>query len=252
MNWKRRKYRAVIAGKSVVWVIILAVILLSAGILVHQSSGKAFFYEPTGYINKVRALVDQGIVKYNRKTGKIIFHEKKASKNVQDFFKQSYLKRDIQAFNEGNFFGTFNIKGGKIQLDIRARRVKLPYTVIRHWTGDLYYRNLGTSAMLENDRLHLQVMPAPRNLLPLKARNYDLVPVRKGGFHSQFGFLLQYNTRKYFAQIEYIGDSVVLGAKHKPPFLSVNNYKIPRGNNVRLDDGDIVYFYDGSYKDKDW
>jgi cell division protein FtsI/penicillin-binding protein 2 len=42
-----------------------------------------------------------------------------------------------------------------------------------------------------------------------------------------------------------------MGVKQKFPTISVNNYAIPQGNNIRLDDGDIVYFYDddGGFKE---
>jgi cell division protein FtsI/penicillin-binding protein 2 len=241
--------RSLVTERAVVLFVILAVILLIAGIIIHQSSEKISFYKPRGYIKKVQALVDQGMIKYDRKTGKIVFDNRQRSRNIEDFYRQSYLEADIASFNEGNYIGTFNIKDGKIILDIRARQVTLPYNVLRQWTGDLYYKNIGTSAILENDHIQLQILPAPRKILPLRASHYELVPVQKENFYSQCGFLLQSDTRKYFAQVEYIGDNVVLGVKHKPPFLSVNNYKIPIGNNIRLEDGDLIYFYDGNYKD---
>lgn len=249
MYWKRFISRDKIVEKPVVWIILAAVFFLIAGVFIHQTSENVSFYKPEGYFKKVQALVDQAIVTYDRKAGKIVFQEKMASKNVQSFYKQSYLEADIKAFNEGNFLGSFNIKDGKIQLDKHARSVKLPFTAIPHWTGDLFYRDSGNTAMLENDRLHLQLSPAPRNLLPLKAAQYEIIPIQKKGFYSQFGFLLQYDTRKYFAQMEYIGDNVVMGVKQKFPAISVNNYAIPQGNNVRLDDGDIVYFYDRGFKE---
>ena len=247
----RQKFnlKSVLFEKAVVSFVILAVALLILGIFVHQKSEKASFYRPTGYIKKVQSLVDRGTIKYDRKRATITFDNRSKSKNIEDFYNQSYLKKDIDSFNDGNYFSTFNIKEGKIQLDIRARQLKLPYTVIRQWTGNLFYRNTGNSAILENDHIHLQVLPAPRKILPLRAFNYEEVPVQKEGFYSQYGFLLKHDIRKYFAQVEYIGDNVVLGVKYKPPYLSVNNYKIPVGNNIRLEDGDVIYFYDEGYKD---
>jgi len=243
-------YKWVNAEKVVVGLVIMAVIFLSAGIVLHQGAEKDFFYQPKGYEKKVQSLVERGILKYNRKKGKIIFNNSENSKNIDDFYNQSYLKEDIYSFNSGNYLGVFSIKDGKIQVDIRARQVNLPYTITRKWIGDLRYRNIEYSAMLENDRLHLQVIAAPPKNLPLQADvDYEIIPVRNTGFYSRYGFLLQYNPPRYFAQVEYIGDQVVVEIKDRSPRLAVNNFPIPRGNCIRLDDGDIIYFSEGRRKD---
>lgn len=242
-------YRSEKAVRLLVWVSIAGAIFLVFLIALHQESKKVSFYQPVGYIKKVRKLVADKLIKYDPGSRKIVFDAENAPEKIRDFYRQSYLKEDIKTFNEGNYWGTFSIKNRKIQLDIRAHQILLPYTRIRTWTGDLNFRNLETSAVLKNNHLQLQVIQPPRRVLPLHARDYFMVPLGRKGTYMNYGFLLAYGDMSgYFAQVEYIGDQVVLEVKKPNPTVAVENFKIPEGHNVRLNEGDIILFED--YKGK--
>src|SRR5688572_28655512 len=71
---------------------------------VFQSRSVEDFYQPTGYINKVNKMIQDGKIYYERDSRgyRPVIRTAKLEPEDEVFYEGSWLKEDIEAFNDGN------------------------------------------------------------------------------------------------------------------------------------------------------
>lgn len=225
---------------------VLAAVLITM-IALAQYHPAVSYYHPQGYLRKVKTLMETGALTYNQSMKKIQFNaDGKAPSQFIDFYRSSYLKNDVESFNSGKGKGIFYVQEGALKIDECARNIDFELFSGRHWKGTLSFRKTHEGILLENDHTTIQLLRPSTGQLPLKAADYTTLQLRGlRGTHSAQAFCLaDGDLNRHFMRLEYIGDDVVLEICRDNPMVAVNGHKIPLGHRVRLEDGDMLLFYE--------
>lgn len=228
---------------------VLAALVVCLGMVARQNDQLASYYEPIGYVAKIRALVEDGSIDVDLGTESgtprlVIDPGLEGDPAFRSFRDESYLGEDIKRFNQGATGTSFYLRNGELKIDGSVRRVRLPCTPARGWKGSLSYRIPNSVAVLESDDLQIRIIKPDPSQLPLHVDQMKSISLtRTTGVVRAPGYILHVGTAKEpVCYIEFIGDNVVLQVAHNSIGVTVNSNPIPEGFRVRLDDGDVLFF----------
>ncbi len=205
----------------------------------------------SGYRETVALFIKHDWLRFDPATRRI-------SKNFDEnspmdkFYKQSFLQRDVAAFNRGNH-NLFRIENDRIiGADPYAHNILLPFNELDSWRGSLTYRPVkGTLASLKGKGLTISLREPTSDLsrradIP-EVSLFDISQVRKdtrvpGEAVDLFG--AGRGARTYLGKTHLVGRNIIFNNRERDNLLdvSINGVPIDRGRRARLDSGDLLKF----------
>ena len=231
------RLRGGIPGAASAWLLLAGAAALMVVLAARSRIPRLHYYEPAGYVEKVRALIAGGVLRHDPERG-VVF-DAGGEAELEDFRERSYLAADLARLGQPG--SALYLEEGELRVDPRAHRIDLPFSPRRRWTGRLLYREGRTAAVLEGEGLSLRVEPPAAAMAPSPA-DYQAVPVGTArGSWSAPGFRLTDRVPgRHFARVERVGDDPVLTVAFAEPEVAVNGHRVPQGHRVRLEDGDAL------------
>ncbi len=170
-----------------------------------------------GYLKTVDLFLQHNWLRYDPGTSSIKKNFVPDSP-MDKFFKQSYLERDVSAFNAGNH-DLFRIEDNRItSSNPYAHNILLPFNQLRSWRGDLTYRPVATlQANLQSRYLTIALDPPTVDLsrtpnipaVTLYDISRKMPPARfSGPVVNLFGAVG--NDRAFFGKVHLVGDAIVV------------------------------------------
>jgi len=205
------------------------------------------FYQPQGYIDKVNALIRKGKITYEpERTGNAyrpLIRTAKLEPEEEAFLTKSWLKEDIDAFNQGDS-DVFLIDRGRLQsVNIYRHRIESPLASDWNWWGRIYSQSSDGYAYLWNSRRTLKLYrPSLEDRVSAKAGQSefrDVVYGRGNLFQIGFGIAVKGRAGNRLADVYAMGDNIVLKS-YSGNSCSINGHSIPKGMEQRLEEGDLV------------
>jgi len=205
------------------------------------------FYQPQGYIDKVNELIRDGKLSYEpEKTGNAfrpLIRTSKLEPEEEAFFNKSWLREDIDAFNQGGS-DVFLIERGRLQsVNIYRHRIESPLASDWNWWGRIYSASSEGFAYLWNSRRTLKLYrPSLEERASAKAGQSefrDVVYGRGHLFQTGFGIALKGRSGNRLADVYAMGENIVLKS-YAGYCCSINGHSIQKGMEQRLEEGDLV------------
>ena len=232
-------------------------------VLFFSADGTSYgVYTPVGYVDTVDAMIRRGSLAYDCATDQVLTRE--LSSEEAFFYANSYLARDVAAWNGGDrrpfFVEREESAGGRCRGElVRANaghhRQRLPSYDASGWRGRLFMHQEAAATILESAERTVEVTRPPLALLPLDASVYEdlwLGPDRPDDARSQKLALKSREAGRAFAALETIGDDATLEVLQSRPEMILNGCPVPRGTRVRLDSGDVLRLSDPPRLDERW
>ena len=227
----------------IAFVAVLALVLLR-----FDASGGYQVYVPSGYIQEVERFARDGKLVYDCAAERI---ETKSLSDGESFFlRNSYLRRDLAAWNEDGDRRPFLVEredkpGGGCEGELLGpnpsyHKQRLPGYKASRWRGSLYLQPGKEATVLTSSERSIEVIGTPRDLLPLPAKSFEDVGFRSdspGARAQKLAFRVQ-PWDPTFAELKPIGGCGALEVKNSDPSLWLNGCELPLGLRVRLDAGD--------------
>ena len=212
------------------------------------SGGGYQVYVPVGYVQEVQHLIDADKLHYVCEDDRI---EARNLTSAEDyFFRNSYLVRDVDAWNDDGDQRAFLIDRGeegrgKCESTLLApnpnhHKQRLPTFQANRWQGSLYLRPGRSATTLTSDERTIEVVGAPWRLLPLDADAFEDVgfgPELPGVRSQKLAFKLR-GRGTTFSTLKNIGDQAALEVIQDRPDITLNGCDVPPGWRVRLEGGD--------------
>lgn len=205
------------------------------------------FYQPQGYIDRVNNLIREGKL-YSKleKTNegyRTIVHTANLKPEDEMFYEKSWLKPDVEAFNEGNA-DIFLVERGRLQgVNVYRHRIESPLASDWRWWGRIYSQSAEGYAYLWNSRRTLKLFRPPDDervtAKPAQSDFREVVYGRNQFFQTGLGISLKGRNANKVADLYSLGDSIVLKS-YSTGCCFLNGHPLPRGVEQRLEEGDLV------------
>jgi hypothetical protein len=214
---------------------------------VFQSRSIEDFYQPTGYINKVNKLIQDGKLTYEQKRDSRGFRPMIQVANLdpedQAFYEGSWLKEDIEAFNDGNS-EVFLIDKGRLRgVNIYRHRIESPLASDWKWWGRIYSQSSEGYAYLWNLRRTLKLYRPPldqRASAKIGQSEFREVVYGRGHlFQTGLGISLKDRYGRRIADVYSMGDNIVLKS-YSQDACAIDGHVVAKGQEQRLEEGDLV------------
>jgi hypothetical protein len=214
---------------------------------VFQSRPVEDFYQPTGYINKVNNLIQEGKLYYEAEKASNQYRPaiRIARMNPEDefFYEKSWLKEDVQAFNEGDS-EVFLIDKARLRgINIYRHRIESPLAADWNWWGRIYSQSSEGYAYLWNMRRTLKLYRPPleeRASAKIGQSEFrDVVYGRGNLFQTGLGISLKDRYGSRIADVYSMGDNIVLKS-YSPEACAIDGHIVAKGQEQRLEEGDLV------------
>lgn len=202
----------------------------------------------SGYLKTVDLFIRHDWLEYSRGEIETNFPDNSGGKALDRFYRQSYLARDVAAFNRGNR-SVFRIENNRVVgIDPYRHNVPLPFTERSPWRGNLTYRPVEkTRASLKGENEIFALQHPTQNLSNQVA--LERVPLsrpRRDGlsrFATGEGFEL-YGDGVLLGKTHLVGNSVIYNNRDAGDVAEVfvNGLQVRQGNRARLDTGDLIKF----------
>lgn len=208
------------------------------------------FYQPQGYIMKVNQLILDGKLRYSREKTpdgyRNIIKTQNLAPEEKQFLKNSWLKEDLEAFNEGSQ-DVFLIDKGKLKgINIYRHRVESPLASDWSWWGKVYSHSAEGYAYLWNSRrtLKLYRQPKPERVLAKGGQTEfrEVVYGRGHLFQTGVGITVKSASGNRIADFYALGDNIVFKS-YSNSGCFLNGHLLPRGEEQRLEEGDLVQIH---------
>jgi hypothetical protein len=224
-------------GAASAWLLLAGAAALMVVLAARSRLPRLHYYHPAGYVEKVWALIDGGVLRATPGGG-VVF-DAGGEAELEAFREESYLAADMARL--GRPGSALYLADGELRVDPRTHRIDLPFAPRRRWTGRLLYREGRAAAVLEGEGVLLQVEPGPTGA-PLSPGAYRDLPVSglRGSWAAPGFRLTDREPGRHFARLERVGDDAVLTVAFEEPRVAVNGHRVPAGHRVRLDDGDAL------------
>jgi len=214
---------------------------------VFQSRPVDEFYQPTGYINRVNNMIQDGKLYYEQENSRNQYRPlirlAKMDPEDDEFYEQSWLKEDVQAFNEGNS-DVFLIDKGHIRgINVYRHRIESPLAGDWNWWGRIYSQSAEGYAYLWNSRRTLKLYRPPlddRASAKLGQSEFREVVYGRGNlFQTGLGISLKDRNGGRLADVYAMGDSIVLKS-YDMDCCTIDGHIVAKGQEQRLEEGDLV------------
>ncbi len=208
------------------------------------------FYQPSGYISRVNKLIEDGKVRYEQERGSNGYRPVIRINNLESeeeaFYNQSWLKDDIQAFNDGNS-EVFIVDKGRLRgVNIYRHRIESPLASDWKWWGRIYSQSSEGYAYLWNSRRTLKLYRPPldqRASAKLGQSEFREVVYGRGHlFQTGLGISVKDRSGSRIADVFAMGDSIVLKS-YSQDACSIDGHVVAKGQEQRLEEGDLVQIY---------
>lgn len=216
------------------------------------------FYQPTGYITKVNKLIADGKLYCERERTRDGYHPVIRASNLAPeeelFYKQSWLRDDVQAFNDGDQ-DVFLLDGKKILgVNIYRHRIESPLAGDWTWWGRIYSQSADGYAYLWNSRRTLKLYRPPaqeRSSVKVGQEDFREVVYGKGTlFQTGLGITLKGRYGNRIADLYSLGENIVLKS-YAGDACNINGHPLARGEEQRLEEGDLVQIRFGGNNDRE-
>jgi hypothetical protein len=208
------------------------------------------FYQPSGYINKVNKMIQDGKIYYEQE-----FHSRdyrpsirvaKLEPEDQAFYDGSWLKEDIEAFNDGNS-DVFIIEKGRLRgVNIYRHRIESPLASDWKWWGRIYSQSSEGYAYLWNLRRTLKLYRPPlEERASAKVGQSDFREVVYGRghlFQTGLGISLKDRSGNRIADVYSMGDNIVLKS-YSQQACAIDGHLVSKGQEQRLEEGDLIQIH---------
>ena len=214
---------------------------------VFQSRSVEDFYQPSGYINKVNKMIQDGKLYYEQQRDGRGFHPvirvTKLEPEEQAFYEGSWLKEDIEAFNEGNS-EIFLIDKGRLRgVNVYRHRIESPLASDWNWWGRVYSQSSEGYAYLWNLRRTLKLFRPPideRASAKIGQSEFREVVYGRGHlFQTGLGISLKDRYGNRIADVYSMGDNIVLKS-YSQQACAIDGHVVAKGQEQRLEEGDLV------------
>jgi|GEM_PF-3169432 len=214
---------------------------------IFQSRAIEEFYQPSGYINKVNAMIQEGKLYYEQESARNQYRPlirlTKMEPEDDYFYEQSWLKEDVQAFNDGNS-EIFLIEKGRLRgINIYRHRIESPLAADWNWWGRIYSQSSEGYAYLWNLRRTLKLYRPPleeRTSAKIGQSEFrDVVYGRGNLFQTGLGISLKDRNGNRLADVYSMGDNIVLKS-YSPDSCIIDGHLVSKGQEQRLEEGDLV------------
>ncbi|MCI0412212.1 hypothetical protein L0222_05335 [bacterium] len=208
------------------------------------------FYQPSGYINKVNRMIQDGKIYYEQEH---LTREYRPSIRVaklepedQAFYEGSWLKEDMEAFNDGNS-DVFIIEKGRLRgVNIYRHRIESPLASDWKWWGRIYSQSAEGYAYLWNLRRTLKLYRPPleeRASAKIGQSDFREVVYGRGHlFQTGLGISLKDRYGNRIADVYSMGDNIVLKS-YSPQACAIDGHLVAKGQEQRLEEGDLIQIY---------
>jgi hypothetical protein len=185
---------------------------------VFQKRSVEDFYQPSGYINKVNKMIQEGKIYYEQehlsREYRPLIRVAKLEPEDQAFYDGSWLKEDIEAFNDGNS-DVFIIEKGRLRgVNIYRHRIESPLASDWKWWGRIYSQSSEGYAYLWNLRRTLKLYRPPleeRASAKIGQSDFREVVYGRGHlFQTGLGISLKDRYGNRIADVYSMGDNIVL------------------------------------------
>ena len=187
-------------GAASAWLLLAGAAALMVVLAARSRLPRLHYYEPAGYVEKVRALVAGGVLRHDPERG--VLFDAGGEAELEAFREESYLAADVARLGQPG--SALYLEEGELRVDPRAHRIDLPFAPERRWTGRLLYREGRTAAVVEGEGLALRIEPAGAAAAPSPA-DYQAVPIGTArGSWSAPGFrLTDREPGRHFARLRW-------------------------------------------------
>jgi cell division protein FtsI/penicillin-binding protein 2 len=217
---------------------------------VFQSRSVEDFYQPSGYIDKVNKMIQEGKIFYEQKRDSSGYHPEirtaKLEPEDQLFYEGSWLKEDIEAFNDGNSDVFLIDKGWLRGVNIYRHRIESPLASDWNWWGRIYSQSSEGYAYLWNMRRTLKLYRPPleeRASAKIGQSEFREVIYGKGHlFQTGLGISLKNRYGNRLADVYSMGDNIVLKS-YSQQACAIDGHVVSKGQEQRLEEGDLVQIY---------
>ncbi len=208
------------------------------------------FYQPTGYINKVNKLIQDGKIYYEQQHDsrgfRPVIRIAKLEPEDQAFYEGSWLKDDIEAFNDGNS-EVFLVDKGRLRgVNIYRHRIESPLAGDWNWWGRVYSQSSEGYAYLWNLRRTLKLYRPPideRASAKIGQSEFREVVYGRGHlFQTGLGISLKDRYGNRIADVYSMGDNIVLKS-YSQQSCAIDGHLVSKGQEQRLEEGDLVQIY---------
>lgn len=205
------------------------------------------FYQPQGYIRRVNTLIQEGKVyaklEKTRDGYRTLIHTANLKPEDEMFYEKSWLKADVDAFNEGNA-DVFLLDRGRLQaVNVYRHRIESPLASDWRWWGRVYSQSAEGYAYLWNSRRTLKLFRPPGDdratAKPAQTDFREVVYGRGNFFQTGLGISLKGRSGNRIADLYSLADSIVLKS-YATGCCFLNGHPLPRGVEQRLEEGDLV------------
>lgn len=171
---------------------------------------------------------------------------------MADFYRSSYLERDVEDFNNGDL-SVFRVDNGQIlSIDPNRHNIVLPFSEVRSWPGLLTYRpESGRSGELRGDGVVID-LSGPTQDIRSRERLPEIVvpPMRVAAAPKESEELRERGEvvnisgqgGAFFGKAHLIGGSILFNNRGyaRGTSVSISGESVPPGNRSRLDSGDLL------------
>ena len=209
------------------------------------------FFQPTGYINKVNRMIEEGKIYYEQKHDaragyRPSIRVAKLEPEDQAFYEGSWLKADIEAFNDGNS-EIFLIDKGRLRgVNVYRHRIESPLAADWNWWGRVYSQSSEGYAYLWNLRRTLKLYRPPleeRASAKIGQSEFREVVYGRGHlFQTGLGISLKDRYGNRIADVYSMGDNIVLKS-YSQQACAIDGHVVSKGQEQRLEEGDLVQIY---------
>lgn len=211
-----------------------------------SGQGERSIHVAEGYLQAVDLFLRHGWLTYDLNSEQIVPAFDDAS-SMADFYRSSYLRRDVEAFNGGDR-SVFRVENGQIlSIDPSRHNIVLPFSEVRSWQGLLTYRpEVGGRGELRGDKALIE-LSGPTLSVREQHEIPEVVVPRLGsrlGFQRQSGEAVSVEGEGgiFFGKTHLIGSSILFNHRGLDPRASilVSGEPLPTGNHFRMDSGDLL------------
>lgn len=208
------------------------------------------FYQPSGYINRVNRLIQDGKLRYEQQRDgrgfRPVIRVAKLEPEEQAFYDGSWLKEDIEAFNDGNS-EVFLIDKGRLRgVNIYRHRIESPLADDWKWWGRVYSQSSEGYAYLWNLRRTLKLYRPPleeRASAKIGQSEFREVVYGRGHlFQTGLGISLKDRYGRRIADVYSMGNNIVLKS-YSQDACAIDGHTVAKGQEQRLEEGDLVQIY---------
>ncbi len=201
-----------------------------------------------GYLKTVDLFIRHNWIRYNERNAAISPNFDPGSP-MERFYNDSFLKRDVEAFNGGDHT-RFRVENGQIvNINPYTHNIALPFRDVEGWRGSLTYRPLlSTRAMLRGKNEVISLTQPKRDLS--EAVNLPMITLYDYGktkpLQRQTGDAVEIfgEGNLYFGKTHLVGDSIVFNNRdaENRVDVSISGEPVLQGHKARLDTGDLIKF----------